>query len=192
MVKAYLMLIRRLSFFHIIVIFFSYLCKDTTEAIRITLQLLFVVCICFKTNNMDNLKTLLDNNDLTSLKEMTNDFFVAAEGYGNKLKLSIAVATIITKSLSLLQSVDTESFISELRDKLNKVEADVAVSREVHMDHLRLDNEVRSALCKDGDALFDALERDISDALMRMDTSLKELILLRDKLPMSKVVDGRK
>lgn len=141
---------------------------------------------------MDNLKTLLDNNDLTSLKEMTNDFFVAAEGYGNKLKLSIAVATIITTSLSLLRSVDTESFISELRDKLSKVEADVAVSREVHMDHLRLDNEVRSALCKDGDALFDALERDIRDALMRMDTSLKELILLRDKLPMSKVIDGRK
>lgn len=141
---------------------------------------------------MNNFKTILDSNDLTSLTEMTREFFAAAEGYENKLKLSIAVATIITQSLSLLQSIDNDSFISELRDKLDKVEADAEASRIVHMDHLRLNNEVRSSLCEDGDAIFDAMERDIRDAMMRMDSSLKDLILLRDKLPISRIVDDKK
>ena len=141
---------------------------------------------------MDNLNTILGSNDLKSITTMTDEFFASAEGFENKLKLSIAVATIISKSLSVLQSIDKDSFISELRDKLDKIEADVESSREIHMDHLRLDQEVRSSLCEDGDATFDVLERDIRDALMKMDSSLRKLILLRDRLPISEIVDGKK
>jgi len=141
---------------------------------------------------MDNLKTILDSNDLTSFTEITNAFFSSAEGFDNKLKLSIAVATIITQSLNLLQSIDKDSFISELRDKLDKVEAAVEASRCIHLDHLRLDEEVRSSLCEDGNATFEVLERDVKEALMRMDNSLRDLILLRDRLPISEVVKNKK
>lgn len=140
---------------------------------------------------MDNFKTILDGNDLKTVTEMTQSFFAPAAEYGNKLKLSIAVATIISQSLSLLQTIDKDSFISELRDKLEHLEAEAKESREVHMDHLRLNQEVRSSLCEDDNATLNALETDIRDALSRMDDSLRNLILLRDKLPMAEVVENK-
>ena len=140
---------------------------------------------------MDDFKSILDSKDLRAITEKIDGFFAPAEGYENRLKLSIATATVISKSLSLLNTIDSDSFISELRDKLDKIERDAKASRTIHMDHLRLDQEVRSSLCEDENATLEALEGDIRDALSRMDNSLKDLILLRDKLPISKIVEGK-
>lgn len=130
---------------------------------------------------MMNLKEQLDNNELSVLKQSIKDGLQSAEGYDNKLKLTLALTTIIREAADMLKAIDKEAFISEVRELADKLIAEGQSAEELFTQHLSLNGMVAGTPIK-----AQELQDEIDGKLKEYDALLKEVIESRQNEPLEK------
>ena len=140
---------------------------------------------------MDTLLSSLKEKELKTISDEVHSFFLDSRKYPNKLKLSIATAAIIEEALAVLESINYDNYINELRSRLDNISKMASESHTKHSAHRELDSLVLNDLGeKDNKNLF-SLDEQISLFLTRLDEALKQVIELRDKLPIAQIVDKK-
>ena len=141
---------------------------------------------------MEKLLSSLKEKDLNTISNEIHSFFLGASQHPNKLKLSIVTASIIEEALTVLSSIDYDSFLSDLNSKLDNLYMMASESQKKHNAHFELDKIVRSALGDTDSREWLSLDEQVNRSITRMDEVLKQVIELRDKLPIAKIVEKRK
>ena len=136
--------------------------------------------------------SLLKEKDLNTISDDVHSFFSDASRHPNKLKLSIATASIIEAALSVISSINYDDYITELKSKLDGLSMMASESHKKHSAHFDLNKLVRNDLGETDNKDLLSLDEQIERSITRMDEVLKQIIELRDKLPIEKVVEKRK
>lgn len=141
---------------------------------------------------METLLSSLKEKDLNTISDKVHSFFSGASGHPDKLKLSIATASIIEAALSVLSSINYDDYIAELKSKLEDLSMMASESQKKHSAHFELNKMVRNDLGEDDNRNLLSLDEQIEASIERMDEALKQIIELRDRLPIEKIVEKQK
>lgn len=138
---------------------------------------------------MDTLLSSLKEKDLKSIKNEVHSFFGDSQKYPNKLKLSIVTATIIEEALAVLASINYDDYIKELSKKLDSLSSMAIESKKKHSSHRELDSILLYDLGEDGNKNLVSFDEQIGEYLDRLDKALRQIVELRDKLPIAQIVE---
>ena len=141
---------------------------------------------------MDTLLSILKEKDLKTITDEVHSFFLNSGEHPNKLKLSIATAAIIEEAHAVLASIDYENYLKDLRLKLDSLSEMAAEEQKKHIAHLELNSCVLSDLGEVNNQNLRSRLAHIERELQELDEGLKEVIQIRDKLPMAQIVENQK
>lgn len=135
---------------------------------------------------MSDLRTELDNNELSVLKQSIKDSLHSAEGYDNKLKLTVALMTIISEASEMLKTIDKKAFISEVKELVEQLIAEGEKAGELFTQHLSLNDGAADAMAVNVPIKTKELQGEIGSKLKEYDALLKQLIESRQQMPLEK------
>jgi len=133
---------------------------------------------------MNSLRNELDTQDLIPLRDEIRKALRSAEGYENKLKLTVALQTIVEESTAMLGEVDAKAFLTEIRAFTDELLKQSEKVREEFHQHLELNDGVTVAMTVEAPLKAAQLQSDISRNLAEYDKLLKELIETRQQMPL--------
>lgn len=138
---------------------------------------------------MNTLLSSLKEKELKSITDEVHSFFLNSQKHPNKLKLSIATAAIIEEALAVLASVNYDDYIKELRNKLDSLSAMATESQKKHVSHRDLNTILLNDLGENSNKNLLSLDEQIGEQLDRLDDALRQIVELRDRLPIAQIVE---
>lgn len=141
---------------------------------------------------MENLKTLLEHQDLANIKSEFHQFVQSADGYDNRLKKVFALLYLITEAGNALHAVDKDGFISDIRERVNSIDLETAEQTKEYYEQLAQNNIIANLLVGTSDRSIEDLRRQISTLLDEYDAAIKQLVELREKMTVEQQIAAEK
>ena len=80
---------------------------------------------------MEDLKTILENNmSIVDINDKVNRFVDSAKDYDDKLKLTFVALNLIQKASELAHSIDSNAFITQIKDRIGDIEKQAKIISE--------------------------------------------------------------
>ena len=134
---------------------------------------------------MEDIKTMLDNKmPIAEIKKGIHQYIYSADGYPDKLSLTIVMLHLIQEGTNMLQSVDTRDFISQIIEKINEIEKQTKSLSEQYHTHLNQNDTIIDALRNNDNAQVIEMQRQLHDILSTYDGIIKTLVEERERLPL--------
>lgn len=138
---------------------------------------------------MENLNTMIDKMPIATINQQVSDFVQSAQGHENKIKLTFVLLHLISESIKSIQNIPLQDFISDVREKVGEIEKQAtSVANEYHV-HLDQNKEIEEALLNTNDNRLRDFQQQIEDLLTKYDDVIKELVKIREKLPIEKQIE---
>ena len=131
---------------------------------------------------MKDLKTLLDEKSLDQIKQELSQFVHSADGYANRLKITYALLYLINDGCALLKTIDLNSFISDIRKRIEDIESQSGSLKETYDRHLAANKNISAVLASPSDNKLTTQQKEIEKLHREYDGMLKELLERREKL----------
>lgn len=141
---------------------------------------------------MEDLKTMLDKGmSIADINKAVNQFIDSAEGYKDtdKLKLTFILLNLIQKGATALCTIDVSDFISKIKKKIDEMEQEKETLSKEYEAHLEQNDKIISILSNENNYEISNIQRKIQDLLSDYDGIIKELVKLREKLPIEKQIE---
>lgn len=138
---------------------------------------------------MDDLKALMESQPIAQINQVVNQFIHAADGYDNKLKLTFVLLNLLHEGAQLLQTTDSNEFISEVRKRINELDQQSNSLADVYHMQLFQNNEIMELLSDPNSNRIADIQNQIDSLLTEYDNLIKALVELRDNLPIEKQLE---
>lgn len=141
---------------------------------------------------MEDLKTMLDKGmSIADINKAVNQFIDSAESYKDmdKLKLAFVLLNLIQKGATALCTIDVSDFISKIKKKIDEMEQEKETLSKEYKVHLEQNDKIISILSNENNYEISNIQRKIQDLLSDYDGIIKELVKLREKLPIEKQIE---
>lgn len=132
---------------------------------------------------METLKTLLDDKNLNQINQEFSQFIHSADGYENRLKLTLALISLINESCTLLNTINVNDFISDIRKRIDEIESKSSNLKDNYRRHLDSNKEISNIITNPDDNRISSLQEGITKSLKEYDDILKTIVELRESLP---------
>ena len=132
---------------------------------------------------METLKTLLDDNNLNQINQEFSQFIHSADGYENRLKLTLALISLINESCTLLSAINVNDFINDIRKRIEDIESQSSNLKDNYRRHLDSNNELSNIIANPDDTRISSLQEGITKSLKEYDNILNAIVKLRESLP---------
>lgn len=132
---------------------------------------------------MEDLKTMLDNQSITDINQTINKFVHSGDGYENKLKLTFVILNLINESCALLQTINVNGFINDIRQRIEDVGSQSNNLKEAYRRHLDSNEAINAVLANPDDNRMSTLQKDIERLLGEYDSLLESILRRREELP---------
>ena len=140
---------------------------------------------------MENLKTLLENQDLTSINRELHQFIHSADGYENRLKKVFALMYLIAEANDVVRAVDMDGFISDLRERVNSIDLQAAKETTEYHSQLAQNDIIARLLVNPSDNnAIEVIRHQISKLLDEYDAAIKLLVELREKMTIEQQISA--
>lgn len=142
---------------------------------------------------MEDLKTILENNmSIVDINDKVNRFVDSAKDYDDKLKLTFVTLNFLKKGSELLDSVDHKDFIKQIKEKIDKAEKEHKTLSDLYGVNMKQNDEISALFSGEYDNKISYLQKQIPKLLFEYDGIIRELVGLRDKLPIEKQLEKEK
>ena len=141
---------------------------------------------------MDNLKSLLESQDLTNINRELYQFIHSAEGYENRLKKVFALMCLIAEADKALRAVDMDGFISDIRERVNSIDLQTVKDTAEYHGQLAQNDIIARLLTNPSDNNIEDIRRQISTLLNEYDAAIKLLVELREKMTIEQQIAAEK
>jgi archaellum component FlaC len=131
---------------------------------------------------MDNLKSLLESQDLANINRELYQFIHSAEGYENRLKKVFALMYLIAEADNALRAVGMDGFISDIRERVNSIDLQTVKDTAEYHGQLAQNDIIARLLTNPSDNNIEDIRRQISTLLNEYDAAIKLLVELREKM----------
>lgn len=132
---------------------------------------------------METLKTLLDDNNLNQINQELSQFIHSADGYENRLKLTLALISLINEGCTLLSTINVNDFINDIRKRIEDIKSQSSNLKDNYRRHLDSNNEISNIIANPNDNRISSLQEGIMKSLKEYDDILKTIVELRESLP---------
>lgn len=133
-----------------------------------------------------DIKQMIDSVPLIECKKEIDNLFASVANHENRMKRAVLLCFFGEAVLGEIAKEDSDRFVNELRDFLNKIANENTENGKRLMAHIRENGEI----IKNIDTISDEL-RDISTQMTGLmtdyDNRLAEVIRTRDKLSIGKL-----
>lgn len=136
---------------------------------------------------MENLKNILNKITLDEYCSNVYSFIQSTSNEPNKLKLTIALCILMEECSNALRHIDSDSFISEVKERMNTVILESQKSKDIHQMHFIQNKNILQNILEDTPFQLNNLTEEIAERLSEFDRILKELISIRELLPIEKI-----
>ena len=133
---------------------------------------------------MQDLRNELDNKELNQIRQDISQALHSADGYDNRLKLTVALQTILNEASSMLAGVDASAFLSDVRKMTDEMIAKAERTQADFNSHLALNAGVSVDVAVQSPLKAAELESEIREKLTAYDTLLRQIIESRQEMPM--------
>ena len=141
---------------------------------------------------MDDLKTMMDQQPIENINNTIRQFVYSAAGYGNKLKSTFVLLNLIGEGASLLISVDSGEFLSEVSDRVNELCQQSDMLGKAYHKQIFENNKIIDLLTNKSDNRIDEIQKQIEGLLYEYDAIIKALVKVRDSLPLQTQLEKEK
>ena len=137
---------------------------------------------------MEDLKTILENNmSIVDINDKVNRFVDSAKDYDDKLKLTFVALNLIQKASELAHSIDSNAFITQIKDRIGDIEKQAKIISEEYGTHLIQNDIIIDALINKDDQQINDIKHQIKDLLSTYDSVIKTLVEERERLSLIEV-----
>ena len=141
---------------------------------------------------MEDLKAMLDKGmSIAEIKETINQFVDSARDYADtdKLKLTFVLLNLIQEGTSVLRTISVNDFTKQINERIDEVEKEYKTLSDEYNVHFKQDNEIVSILIDKEDKKLASLQNDINNLLSKYDSIIKEIVKIREALPIEKQIE---
>lgn len=136
---------------------------------------------------MTDLQTMMSDIGLRDIEAEIQSQLQTVENSDNTMKLAVMLSIISEECLQRLDSIDTEPFVSQLQERLQKLHNEYEKRKPQLETHRRLNMDILRQTESVNDQLRELDER-IARLLTKYDEQLKSVIQSRDKLQIENVI----
>ena len=141
---------------------------------------------------MEDLCSMMDTLSIAEIDSRVGEYVRAGDGYGNKLKHTFTLLSLLQHTLQSLKSVDSKDFISQVRDRINEVDCESSAVSQVFHVHLLQNNDIADVLGGWSDRDVAQIRKDVEQSLLKYDGLIKGLVRLRESLPLEKQMEAER
>lgn len=141
---------------------------------------------------MENLKDLLDSKSLTDINNELHQFVHSAEGYENRLKLVFALLYLVNEADAVVKSVDLESFISDIRERVGELDGQSEKLGAEYHAHIAENTKVAQILAGNSNDRIEDIQHQISMLLAEYDDVIKKLVETREKMSIEQQISAER
>lgn len=138
---------------------------------------------------METFKTLLDDKNIDQISQDLSQFIHSADGYENRLKLTISLLGLINESCALLQTIDVNGFINDIRQRIEDVGSQSNNLKEAYRRHLDSNEAINAVLANPDENRMSTLQKDIERLLGEYDSLLESILRRREELPIQTLLN---
>lgn len=133
---------------------------------------------------MNSLRNELDTKGLVQLTEEMRQMLHSADGYSNRLKLTVALQTLIEEATKMLSEVDDSAFLMEIREFTDNMIKQSEQTSETFRSHLELNSGVSAAVMVDKPLEAAQLQEEIKNKLEVYDSMIRDVVKTKQELPL--------
>lgn len=142
---------------------------------------------------MKDLQQMLDDKmPIKKINEAISESFDKVKNFPDRLKLVFILLHILNESSNILSSIDSENFISILKEKIDKTKSDLESTSSMYKVYLEENTKLMNILLIDDNEDFIELCNKIKSSLSEIDTMINRLVTAREKMELKEIADKEK
>lgn len=132
---------------------------------------------------MEDLVKMLETLTMKTIQRNIKQFIHSADGYPDRLKLSLVLMEMLREGTDLLGSLDKKDFISAIqKDAVEKIKQ-ARTKYDEFYTHIEQNKKTVGLLTDETDSEISQKQEEITRLLSEYDEILKPLVEKREKLP---------
>ena len=96
---------------------------------------------------------------------------------------------LIQEGTSVLRTISVNDFTKQINERIDEVEKEYKTLSDEYNVHFKQDNEIVSILIDKEDKKLASLQNDINNLLSKYDSIIKEIVKIREALPIEKQIE---
>lgn len=142
---------------------------------------------------MEDLKQMLDNKKpIKEIEKSITESFDNIKDFQDKLKLVFILLHILQEGSKLLSSINSDDFISILKEKIDNTKIDLESKSSMYKTYLDQNTGLMDILLLEDNEEFTKLCNDIKSNLSNIDAMIANLVEEREKMELSEIADKEK
>lgn len=132
---------------------------------------------------MTDFRTMMSQMQLKDIEAEIKQEVAAIKNHGNRMKLAVFLSILTDESFKVLQEIDREAFVNQLREKLEKQIKEYQEKKTLFETHRKQNFVIASNIDEAASGVIQ-LDDEIKRLLSDYDEKLGEMVRARDLLPL--------
>lgn len=142
---------------------------------------------------MKDLHQMLENKrPIKDINGVISGSLDKLKNFPDKLKLVFILLHILQEGSNVLSSIDSEDFISILKEKIDKTKSDLESTSSMYKVYLEENTKLMNILLIEDNEDFIGLCNKIKSSLSEIDTMINRLVTAREKMELKEIADKEK